>query len=80
MGHDPRKRDSPAESGTVGRYASIITYYLPFDTNIAYIKLQKRKCPTFLYMRSVNKNILIHIYTCKFRRKKQLKMTYYIAL
>ena len=20
MGHDPRKRDSPAESGTVGRY------------------------------------------------------------
>ena len=21
MGHDPRKRDSPAESGTVGRYA-----------------------------------------------------------
>ena len=23
MGHDPRKRDSPAESGTVGRYATL---------------------------------------------------------
>ena len=23
MGHDPRKRDSPAESGTVGRYGIV---------------------------------------------------------
>ena len=27
MGHDPRKRDSPAESGTVGRYENVRAFF-----------------------------------------------------